>query len=118
MTIDEKIAVMTSYKEGKQIEIKGGVYLDWNNTSTLDFDFINFEYRIKPDEKPFKWNLDNAEILLGKIVKWEGELCTIVDITTVRFRTAKYSFYLDTKCSDLQIKIGNKWILFKDYNPE
>ena len=67
MNIDEMIAVLTAFKEGKAIEID--INQNWFsiNNNYKSWDFCNKTYRIAPEPKlvPFDYN-DN---LVGKIVK-------------------------------------------------
>ena len=59
MTIDEMIAVLQAYKEGKPVQCNSVINGDndsngWmSNPSHLpDFDFRRFRYRVKPPEPP------------------------------------------------------------------
>ena len=67
MNIDNMIAVLTAYKEGKEIEID--IHQSWHTVGKnyKEFDFVNKTYRIKPEPKliPFDYNDD----LVGKVVK-------------------------------------------------
>ena len=119
MTIHEKIAVMTAYHEGKEIEIKRNEIATWSTCiGELEFNFQNYEYRIKPEKKPFLWNIENSEILLGKVVKYVEGIYLITKVRQKYFGTNHHEFYFVDFPKDLQIKIDNKWILFKDYRPE
>ena len=116
MTIDEKIAVMTAFRDGKQIEflsING-----WKEIDTPSWNFLNHEYRIKPSEKLFDLNFENTEILLGKIVRYKRSSYTIICVSGFSFSTKYHDFSLSSMDPDLEIKTDNKWILFKDYKPE
>lgn len=53
-TVDEMIAVMTAYKEGKQIEFRGKstiVSLEWKAVDDPIWDWDSLDYRVKPDPK-------------------------------------------------------------------
>lgn len=67
MNIDEMIAVLTAFKEGKVIEID--INQNWFsiNSNYNKWDFVNKTYRIAPEPKliPFDFKDD----LVGKIVK-------------------------------------------------
>lgn len=54
MTIEEMMAVLTAYKEGKKIQVK--VHDDWLDEPNPSFDFSHITYRIKPEPhyRPFK----------------------------------------------------------------
>jgi len=66
-TIDEMIAVMTAFRDGKKIEQK-----DWEDDNRVDcerpiWDWSVFEFRIKPEEqKPKYINIDKAVEWFGK----------------------------------------------------
>lgn len=49
-TIEEMLAVMTAYKEGKTIEVgyKGS---DWEEIDTPSWDWSTLDYRVKPEPK-------------------------------------------------------------------
>lgn len=112
MTIEEKIAVMTAYENGKLIEIKGGIYTEWQHVNNPTFDFINFEYRV------FKWNAKAKESMLGKTIRHGGHIKLIVAITHDYMCTSLDSFSFDSPMPDLDIKSDGKWVPFKDYKPE
>lgn len=69
MTIDEQIAVMQAFKEGKEIEsmIMNGT--QWYETTTPSWDFSTFYYRVKPEPEPPKYKPFSFEDdLLGKSI--------------------------------------------------
>lgn len=49
MTHDEMIAVIQAAKEGKTIQIKGNISGEWNDASGCRFNFVQCQYRIKPE---------------------------------------------------------------------
>ena len=49
MTHDEMIAVIQAHKEGKQIQYRRGENMQWLDC-TPQWDFVLFDYRIKPAE--------------------------------------------------------------------
>lgn len=53
-TIEEMIAVMTAYKEGKTIEIRKGT--SWEEVKVPAWNWVNYKYRVKPEPKwrPYK----------------------------------------------------------------
>ena len=67
MNIDEMIAVLTAFKEGKDIEID--IHQSWFPIPKdyNKWDFVNKTYRVPPEPKliPFNYNDD----LVGKVVK-------------------------------------------------
>ena len=58
MSIDEQIEVLKACKEGKTIQIRDkGSDGDWDNilfsdNENVNWDFCNYEYRVKPEENP------------------------------------------------------------------
>lgn len=118
MTIDEKIAVMTAYREGKQIETGNRVNDNWTTcTNEPAFNFQNFEYRIKQEESPFQWSYDKAEVLLGKMTRNEYCSSIITYIDEIQFRHG-LDFYKYNCTDKIEIKIDGNWIPFQDYKPE
>ena len=119
MTIDEKIAVMTAYKEGKEIESRPNAQPgdNWWKCPCPVFLFETVDYRIAPEGKPFQWNFDNAEALLGKMTRNEYCSSIIIYIDEIQFRHG-VSFYKYNCTDNLEIKIDGNWIPFQDYKPE
>ena len=118
MTLDEKIAVMIAYKEGKKIEIKNKGTSNWTlYIGEPRFSFHDYDYRIKQEKKPFLWNIENSEILLGKMTRNEYCSSIITYIDEIQFKHG-VNFY-NYNCTDnLEIKIDGNWIPFQDYKPE
>ena len=59
MTTKEKIEVMKAYAEGKKIQVREIGAKDWSNWGLSlepDWNWLGFDYRIKPEEKyrPYK----------------------------------------------------------------
>lgn len=70
MTDEEIIAVVTAHKEGKTIEVTSKGELNWEVTSNPCWDFVCFDYRIKPEPhyRPFK---DAKEVM--EAIKEHGD---------------------------------------------
>jgi len=51
MTLDQMIEVLTAYKAGKKIEVKGHGGVKWHKTSMSAWDFVECDYRAKPEPK-------------------------------------------------------------------
>ena len=51
MTLDQMIEVLTAYKAGKKIEVKGHGGVKWHKTSMSAWDFVECDYRVKPEPK-------------------------------------------------------------------
>lgn len=71
MTIDEQIAVMQAFKEGKEIESKSKdpMILRWVQTDCPCWDFSEYYYRVKPEPEPPKYvPFTFDDDLIGKII--------------------------------------------------
>jgi len=92
MNIDEIIAVLTAFKEGKNIELD--VNQNWFGIDKGydKWDFINNTYRIAPQPKliPFDYNDD----LVGKVVKIKNlkTLITSQSLSNVFFNEGYTSY--------------------------
>ena len=54
MKVSEQIAIMKAYEDGKTIEQKRFYGTEWNSIDNIDnyqFNFSEYEYRIKPEDK-------------------------------------------------------------------
>lgn len=76
MTIDEMIAVLQAYKEGKTIESKVKTTDIWNPISYPVWNFMENDYRVKPEPhyRPFKSAEELTEAIKehGDWVKWKA----------------------------------------------
>ena len=71
-TIEEKIAVMQAFKDGKEIEVYHIAKKGWFETNDPAWDWSITDYRVKEEPKepqyvPFTF--EDAEFLIGKLVK-------------------------------------------------
>lgn len=76
MGINQQIAVMQAFAEGKKIEIRGRRSKEWSDIEDPSWDWVGFDYRIKPEPKlrPYTFEELQAEMAKGKIaVKTKGE---------------------------------------------
>jgi hypothetical protein len=57
MKPEEIIAVVTAFKEGKQIEYKFCGEAEWDTCPAPSWDFFTFDYRVKPEapKRPREW---------------------------------------------------------------
>jgi len=91
--LEEMIAVMQAAKDGAEIEIKGYSGL-WNNANPPRWDWVNYDYRIKPVELipdfidvvavhgDYKWMArdDNGEVMLyHKRPRWNAAFKQWID---------------------------------------
>ena len=68
-TLEEKIAVMQAAAEGKEIEMET-VY-GWRYNSNPKWDWVKFDYRVKPEPEPKRYRpytFEEAKGLIGKTV--------------------------------------------------
>ena len=67
-TLEEKIKIMQAALDGKQIEITNGQD-PWEKIISPDWNWTNFDYRIKPENKQVPFDFSDEEILFGRKVK-------------------------------------------------
>lgn len=51
MTHDEMIAVIQAHKNGKKIQLRRKGSSDWTPSAGPGWDFVRFDYRVKPEKK-------------------------------------------------------------------
>lgn len=69
MTIDQQIAVMQAFKEGKTIEYKNKAHDGWSVNSDPAWNFDDYDYRVKPEPNPTKYKpFSFKDDLVGKVV--------------------------------------------------
>lgn len=57
MTTEEKIAVMQAYVDGKKIQVKACCVREWRDCIVApDWDWVSYDYRVKPEEKYRPYN--------------------------------------------------------------
>ena len=69
-----------AFKDGKIIQCKSLANGVWYDTNAPSFD-INYEYRIKPEEKLVPFKFSDAKFLLGKIVKCRSYIFIISNVS-------------------------------------
>lgn len=69
MTHDEIIEVVKAHRDGKEIQSKNKNWSDsqWCNTNGPAWDFVSYDYRIKPEEKFIPWTYETCPV--GSVVK-------------------------------------------------
>ena len=74
-TLEEKIEVMQACLDGKTIEIfEDGIWNDWKaNRQFPDFNWTDFDYRIKPENKQVPFDFSDAEHLINRKVRLKGK---------------------------------------------
>lgn len=85
MNIDEMIAVLQAYKEGKAIEFRLRNSLVWCKCNLPVWDWLDYEYRVKPEPRyrPFESAEEVMEAIKehGDWVRGNGRYYKIVEIT-------------------------------------
>lgn len=113
-TIEEKIAVMQAFAEGKEIEIYDKHTAKWTPAINPDFNWKGCDYRIKEEpEKPeyIPFSFEDAEQLIGKVVKSKDEnwiemitWCGNGEASSIPYSTLLYDYtFLDgSPCGKLK----------------
>ena len=85
MKIEEQIAVMQAFAEGKEIEIYDGLKKEWVDIEKPNWDWSNCVYRIKPETKlrPYTFEELQAEMAKGKVFVKQIKSKRISAITSV-----------------------------------
>lgn len=97
-TLEEKIEVMQACLDGKTIEIfEDGIWNDWKaNRQFPDFNWTDFDYRIKPENKQVPFDFSDVESLIGRRFKSiNGDyyyIATRVDKNLMRFGELLYNY--------------------------
>lgn len=63
-TTKQQIAIMKAYDEGQKVEVRLLKYHDWKYYDTITFDWVHYDYRIKPEIKYM-----TAEEISSKLIK-------------------------------------------------
>lgn len=68
-TTKEKIAIMQAFEDGKKIELYSKTDNVWYNATSPDWNWATCDYRINPEHEYVPFTFEDAEFLIGKIVK-------------------------------------------------
>lgn len=84
-TIEEKIAVMQAFADGKEIEFTPNSSCGvWTSCKDPNWDWPMYDYRIKEKPKDHKYvpfSFEDAKLLIGKAIKEDvGAIYTILSI--------------------------------------
>ena len=77
-TTVEKIAVMQAYVDGKEIECRSDDCPAWDKTASPLWNWYKTDYRIKPEPEYTPFTFEDAEFLIGKVVKHKKENYLVV----------------------------------------
>ena len=74
-TIEKKIAIMQAFAEGRQIECAElhSVNKLWTETRNPVWDWLRIDYRVKEEPQYTPFTFEDAEFLIGKVVKSKNE---------------------------------------------
>ena len=68
-TIKEKIAVMQAFADGKEIELRLLTDSEYYDCKNPGWNWGNYDYRVKPTSEYIPFTFEDAEFLIGKLVK-------------------------------------------------
>ena len=68
-TIEEKIAVMQAFKDGKEIEVYNIAKKGWFETNDPAWNWSITDYRVKEESQYIPFTFEDWEIMIDKIVK-------------------------------------------------
>lgn len=99
-TIQEKIAVMQAFADGKEIEIYDEYTSKWISASGPNFNWTGCDYRVKEEPKQpeyIPFTFEDAEFLIGKIVKSKNEkwIEMLIFASENEISNISYGFLLD-----------------------
>lgn len=116
MTIEEKIAVMQAYADGKKIEYKLKTKDNWCINPNPDWNWGACEYRVKSEKKirPYTFEELQAEMAKGKIAVKQLEETRIITITDVMHHYNGYVKSVELAGSSIisfeQLMEGYQWL--------
>ena len=112
-TLEEKIAVMQAFKDGKEIEFAPNCFTNkiWNYTRDPIWNWFENEYRVKPTPEYIPFTFEDAEFLIGKVVKskdenwvetisWCGDIAT--SVSNYETLLSDYTFLDGSPCGKLK----------------
>ena len=73
-TIEEKIAVMQAFADGKEIECFSLTQMKWIKVCSPRWDWFNDDYRVKPEPEYIPFTFEDSEFLIGKLVKSKDKI--------------------------------------------
>lgn len=68
-TTEEMIVVMQAYLDGKEIEYWDNYPPTWRQATKPTWDWHTTDYRVKPEPERTPFTFEDAEFLIGKVVK-------------------------------------------------
>ena len=100
-TTQEMIAVMQAYVDGKEIESANNSFTDkiWYDTIDPIWNWYENDYRVKPTSEYVPFTFEDAEFLIGKVVKSKDEnwiemitWCDNDEASSISYSTLLYGY--------------------------
>ena len=96
-SIDEMCAVMQAFKEGKTIECRMFMYDEWEETDDIEWNWVLFDYRIKPESKYVPYDsvleIDRSKWVRKKDVPGMLRAITVIDTDKNRVYIEQFCWY-------------------------
>ena len=89
-TTEEMIAVMQAYVDGKEIEYES--YSKWEKVTEPAWNWGGNDYRVKPEPEYIPFTFEDAEFLMGKVVKHKHKHMMLNISTVTDTHVDGYSF--------------------------
>ena len=89
-TLEQKIKVMQAALAGAEIEMVESEEFPWEDVAKPDFNWSDYAYRIKPENKQVPYDFSDAESLIGRKVK-RGDQCISIISSVYNSEVAVFS---------------------------
>ena len=89
-TLEQKIKVMQAALAGAEIEMVESEEFPWEDVAKPDFNWSDYDYRIKPENKQVPYDFSDAESLIGRKVK-RGDQCISIISSVYNSEVAVFS---------------------------
>lgn len=114
-TLEEKIEVMQACLDGKTIEIfEDDIWNDWKaNRQFPDFNWSDFDYRIKPENKQVPFDSEDFERILNKKIKHKLHkfvgILTMVEGSTIVIGDKRFDIKFSSPHLEWYNDLLNRW---------
>jgi len=110
-TLEEKIKVMSASLAGAKIEVSDmGA---WHPVDSPTWNWCDFDYRIKPENKQVPYDFSDAENLIGRKFKNKRTsnifLSTYINSTNIHFGSLAYTFSRMSEELEIWNNTLNRW---------
>ena len=89
-TLEQKIKIMQAALAGAEIEMVESEEFPWEDVAKPDFNWSDYDYRIKPENKQVPYDFSDAESLIGRKVK-RGDQCISIISSVYNSEVAVFS---------------------------